>query len=130
MAASTVTLSCRRGRRGEIDITSILRRDIVRSYRQSGGGQHRFAGCIQRNNAPSVVDPFMKVIVPVGTVVVPAGGETIAVSVTLAPAATLVLLAESVVDDVSGVSCVTAAVVVSGFVLAASRLPAPSVAME
>jgi hypothetical protein len=80
--------------------------------------------------APRVVAPLRKVTVPVGTCVVPVGGDTTAERVTLPPVATLALLVESRVVVANGVSVVTTTVDVSAAVFAGSTLPAPSVAIE
>ncbi len=55
---------------------------------------------------PSVVVPFRNVTVPVGTVVVPEGGATTAVKVTLLPAAMLALLDVRVVVETNGVAVI------------------------
>ena len=70
----------------------------------------------------------MKLTIPVGMVAVPAGGATVAVSVTEVPDATLTALAESVVVVARGAGGTTV-VVVSAVVLMASTFPAASVAM-
>ena len=77
---------------------------------------------------PSVVEPLRKVAVPVGIVLVPLGGATTAVSVTLPPEPMLVALAVSVVTEVRGVGGATV-VIVSATVFAPSTFPAASVAM-
>jgi hypothetical protein len=74
-----------------------------------------------------VVVPLRKVTVPVGTAVVPEGGATTAVNVTLLPDAMLESLDVSIVVEARGV--VVTVVLVSALVFAASILPALSVAM-
>ena len=69
-----------------------------------------------------------KVTVPVGTAVVPEGGASTAVKVTLLPDAMLALLDVSVVLEANRVGGGTV-VLVSALVFAASTLPALSVAM-